>query len=150
MLSGRLIQVIESHGDEIVRSTLRAIRHDPELVQMNKLPDQELRERGEEILKNLGHWLTSGNEQTLAHDYEALGRERFEQGVPLHEAVRGLCMLRRKTVDFLDEQGTDLESVKLYAEEQFERRFSRFFDLLLVHLVRGYETAWRHASSRVA
>ena len=30
----------------------------------------------------------------------------------------------------------------LYSEEQFERRVGRFFDLLVLHLVHGYETAW--------
>ena len=150
MLSGRLIRDVEAHGDEIVSSALRAIRHDPGLVQMNKLPDQELRERGEQILKNLSHWLTQGHEQALGREYEALGGERFEQGVPLHEAVRGLCILREKMIEFLDEQGTDRDSVELYAEEQFERRLGRFFDILLIHQVRGYETAWRHAAYLVA
>jgi hypothetical protein len=150
VLSAKLIQVIETHGDVIARNILREVRHDPGLPQMARLSDQELRERGQEILKNLSHWLTQGHEQSLAHEYEALGRERFEEGVPLHEAVHALCIMRRKMVEFLDEQGTDRDSVELYAEEQFERRLSRFFDLLLIHLVCGYETAWRHATHLVA
>jgi hypothetical protein len=150
VLSAKLIQIIETHGDVVTRNIIREIRHDPGLPQMTRLSDQELRERGHQILKNLSHWLTEGHEQSLAHEYEALGRERFEQGVPLHEAVRALCIMRKKMIEFLDEQGTDRDSVELYAEEQFERRLSRFFDLLLIHLVRGYETAWRHAAQLVA
>jgi hypothetical protein len=150
LLSPKLLQDIEAHGDVIARNILRAIRHDPGLVHLAKLPDQELRERGQEILKNLSHWLIPGRDEGLAHNYEELGRERFEEGVPLHEAVRALCIMRVKMIEFLDEQGTDRDSVELYAEEQFERRLGRFFDFLLVHLVRGYETAWRRAAHLAA
>jgi hypothetical protein len=150
MFSGKLIQIIESHEEVIWRNILRAIRHDPDVVQLNKLPEQELRERGQEILKNLSHWLTQGHEQSLAHEYEALGRERFEEGIPLHEPVRCLCIIRQKMIEFLDEQGAEPDSLQLYSEEQFERRLGRFFDTLLIHLVRGYETAWRHATHLVA
>lgn len=144
MVPGKLIRLIESHEEEIARSILRSIRHHPDLAHMSKLPDQELRERGEEILKNLGHWLEHGNEQKLAHEYEGIGRERFAEGIPLHEAVHCLCLVKDKMIDFLDEQGTNHDSLALYAEEQFERRIGHFFDLLLMHLARGYEIAWRH------
>jgi len=40
--------------------------------------------------------------------------------------------------------------VALYAEEELERRVARFFDMLVVHLARGYETEWRHALHAVA
>lgn len=146
MLSPKLMHVIEAHGDVISRNVVREIRRDPGMTQMSSLSDQELRDRGQHILKNLSYWLTQGHEQSLAYEYEALGRERFEEGVPLHESVRALCIIRRKMVEFLDEQGTDRDSFELYAEEQFERRLSRFFDVLLIHLVQGYETAWRHAA----
>jgi hypothetical protein len=150
MLSPRLIHLIEANDGVIVQNVIRAIHHDPDTSQLSRLPDQELRERGQQIIKNISHWLTLGQEQTLAREYEDVGRERFEAGVPLHEAVRGLFIIRDKMVEFLDEQGTDYNSVKLYAEEQFERRLGRFFDSLIVHLVRGYETAWRHAAHLAA
>ena len=149
MLSGKPIQLIESHEEEIARSILRAIRHHSGFSHLSGLPDQELRERGEQILKNLGHWLAHGNEQALAREYEALGRERFEEGVPLQEAVHCLCLMRNKMIEFLDEQGTDHDALALYTEEQFERRIARFFDLLLLHLVSGYEIAWRHSAQLV-
>jgi hypothetical protein len=145
MVSGKLIRLIESHEEEIARSILRAIRHQQSLLHMGRLPDQELRERGEQILKNLDHWLAHANEQKLAHEYETLGRERFDEGIPLHEAAECLFLIKEKMIDFLDEQGSEHDSLALYAEEQFERRIGRFFDLLLVHLIRGYERAWRLA-----
>jgi len=146
MLSSKPIHLIESHEEEIAASVIRSIHRHPELARLGRLPEAELRERGRDILKNLGHWLTHGNEDQLAHEYETLGKLRFEESVPLHESVRGLCLLKDKMMDFIDEQGTDQDCLALYAEEQFERRIGRFFDLLTIHMVRGYEKAWHHAA----
>ena len=150
MLSGKLIHLIESHEEEITNSILRSIRRHPDLAHLGKLPEVELRERGQEILKNLGNWLAYGNEGKLAREYEAIGKARFEESVPLHESVRGLCLIKDKMIDFVDDQGIDQDALSLYAEEQFERRIGRFFDLLVIHLTHGYEKAWRHATHATA
>jgi len=146
MLSGILINLIERHQEEIGRRVLQSLRHRPDLVHLATVPDLELRERGEEIFSNLGHWLAHRNDENLAREYEEIGKERFRASVPLHEAVACLLTMKEKMIEFLDEQGTDRDWIALFAEEQFERRIGRFFDLLITHLVRGYETAWRHAT----
>jgi hypothetical protein len=150
MLSGKLIHLIESHGEEITVGVISSIRRQPELSHFGKLPDWELRQRGHEILQNLGHWLASGNEEKLAHEYEAIGKIRFEESVPLSESVRGLCLIKDKMIEFLDNQGIDQDALALYAEEQLERKVGRFFDVLVVHLVKGYETAWRQEQMAAA
>ena len=150
MLSGKLICLIESHEEEITARIMRSIQHHPEFAHMGSLPKEELRERGREILRNLGYWLAHGNEEELAHRYESIGRARFEESVPLSESVRGLCLIKDKMIDFVDEQGLDNDCLTLYAEEQLERRVGRFFDLLVVHLVSGYEMAWRRAAHAVS
>jgi len=150
MLSGKLIQMIETHEVDISGRIARAIRRDPGLAELAKLPDAELRERAREILKNLGHWLTRGNDEKLAREYENIAKARFEESVPLHESIRGVCLIKDKMFDFVDEQGIECESLALYAEEQLERHVGRFFDLLVIHLARGYEMAWRRAARAAA
>jgi len=150
MLSGKLICLIENHEEELAASVIKSVRRHPELPHMGRLPEAELRERGQEILKNLGHWLAHGNEEKLAHEYEAIGKARCEEAVPLHESVRALCLIKDKMVDFIGEQGIDQDCLALYAEEEFERRVGRFFDLLVIHLVRGYEKAWHRGAHAAA
>lgn len=144
MLSGKLIHLIESHEEQITSGIVASIRHHPEMPTLAKLPELELRERCREILEKLGHWLAYGNEGKLAQGYEAVGRARFAQGVPLEECVRGLYLIKDRTIDFLDGQGIDPDSLALYAEGQLVRRIGPFFDLLVIHLVRGYEAARRY------
>jgi hypothetical protein len=143
MLSGKLVHLIETHWDRIIARVVEAIRREPELPHLRTLLDSELRQWGDDLLRNLGHWLTVGSPDDLARRYERLGRLRFEQEIPLHESVRGLCLLRQKTMEYVEEHIASNSSVELFAEEELERRLGHFFDLLLVHLVRGYEAALR-------
>lgn len=150
MLSGKLIHLIELHQEQIATNVLREIHRHPELTGLRKLSDVELRERGQQILENLGHWLSAGHEADIEHTYETLGKARFEESIPLHESVRALAIVKDKMIDFVHDQGLAKTSVDLYAEEELERRVGRFFDELTIHMVRGYETAWRRAAHAVA
>lgn len=145
MLSGKLIQLIESHPREITERVLREIWRDPDLMHLHRLPEAELRERGQLLLENFGLWLTGRNEEEFIKEQEAIGKLRFEQGVPLHEAIRALCIIKYNIIDFLEEQGIPKDPLGLYAEEELEHRIGRFFDILIFHMVRGYEVAWHRA-----
>jgi hypothetical protein len=106
-----------------------------------------MREYGQALLQNLGHWLAAGKEEDLAPKYQALGKLRFEQNVPLHESVRGLFFIREKMLDFVEEHIFTKNTLELYAEEELERRLGRFFDILTIHLVQGYERALRRTQA---
>ena len=150
MLSGKLIRVIEAHQQEITDRLLRDIHRHPDLVHLRQLPEAELRERGQALLERLGYWLAEGNEEEMARGYEALGKARFDEGVPLHESIHALFLIKEKMIDFIGEQGFNPDPLELYAEEELDRRVGRFFDLLVLRLVRGYEAAWRKVAHAAA
>jgi len=149
MLSGRLVHLIEANSASIVQQVISQIRRDPELTHVSKLADAELREYGEHLLDRLGDWLSGGTEREIGDYYEDAGRLRFEEGVPLYESVRGLFLIKNKMIDFVLSQAGARTYMELYAEEELEHRVDRFFDVLVYHLVKGYEHALRR-SARVA
>src|SRR5438477_8184788 len=130
MLSGRLVHLIEANSASIVQHVISQIRRDPELSHVSKLPDAELREYGKHLLDRLGHWLAGGTEHELEKYYEDTGRLRFEEGVPLYEAVKGLFLVKNKMIDFVLNQAAARTYMQLYAEEEFEHRIDMFFDIL--------------------
>jgi len=150
MLSGRLVHLIEANSASIVVQVISQIRRDPELTHVSKLPDAELREYGEHLLHRLGHWLEGGTEHELEQYYEDTGRLRFEEGVPLYEAVRGLFLVKNKMIDFVLNQAAAKTYMQLYAEEELEHRVDLFFDILICHLVKGYEKALRQSARMAA
>ena len=144
MLSARLIHLIETHHKELADRVLRGIWRRQDLSHIARLPEAELRERGRTIIEHLGEWLL-GNEEEIGKRQEAVGRLRFEQSVPLHESVHALCLIKNTVIEFIEEQGIPRDTIGLYAEEELEHRLGKFFDQLIIHLVRGYERAWRRA-----
>jgi hypothetical protein len=149
MLSARLVRLIETHHKQIGDRILRNIARQPDLTHLQGVPETEVRERCQVILEHLGEWL-AGNAEELARKQEEIGKRRFEQTIPLHEAVRALCIVKYHVIDFIEEQGIPRDSLGLYAEEELEHRLGLFFDNLIVHLVRGYEAAWHRAARAAA
>ncbi len=145
MLSTRLVQLIESNWEEIAARLARAIRNNPEMENLANCPESEIREWCREILANLGYLLTATKDQEVHRRFEILGRMRFEENIPLHEAVLRFHLLKDKIIGFVHEQGFPMTAVQLYAEEELEQRMNRFFDACVYHLVRGYENALRVA-----
>lgn len=147
MLSAKLIQLIEDHWEGITTAVLHQIRNDPKLPRIGTLPETELRDVGRTMLKNLGRFLTASKleQRSIEEQYEGLGRVRFAEGVPLHEAVRALQIVKKKVVEFLRDHEFAQSSVAIYAEEELEHRLNDFFDDLVYHEVRGYEAAMRQA-----
>jgi len=146
MVSRTLVQMIEDSGERITDRFIRQLRADARLVQFHTLPESELRDRARDVLKNLGHWLVESHEGEIAHRYEALGRRRFEELIPLYEVVRALHTLRETIQAFVREQGIGQTHMQLHAEEQFEHLMGLFFDGAVYHTVHGYETALRQAA----
>ena len=93
MLSANLIRMISDHWEDIAERVLQRVRRDSKLLEFGKLPEPELRERAREILQNLGNWMVS-REEDLGQRYEQLGRQRCEEGIPLHEVVYALHLLK--------------------------------------------------------
>jgi hypothetical protein len=115
---------------------------------MGKLQVLELREISCELLRNLGDWLAGDNRETIARQYEEIGKKRCAEDIPLHECVRSLQIVKSETIDYVRGQGFAQTSLEIYAEEELEHRLNRFIDFLIYHLVRGYEAALRRANRR--
>lgn len=149
MLSTKLVQLIESHWEEIAKRMISAIRKHPDMHNLSSRPDIELREWCQEILQNLGELLTVVKRDEVQRRFQILGKMRFEENIPLHEAVLRFHLLKDKIISFVHEQGFATNAMQLYAEEELEQRMGRFFDACVYHVVCGYERALRR-SARIA
>jgi hypothetical protein len=143
MLSGRLVRVLEQNWEELARRLITSMRRNPELPALSRRPESDTRELVRSIVENLGYWLAAGKGEELKRKYEVFGRMRFEESVPLHEAVLRLTLLKDKMIGLVHEQGFPETALQLYAEEELEHRVCRYFDALVYHIVRGYEEAMR-------
>lgn len=148
MVSAKLVHQIEDHWEAVSQRFLRLIRTSRGLPALGRMPESEVTEACRRILRNLGHWLVSCSEEEIAIVYESVAKQRRREGMPLSELIRGMQMMKEATLTYLRDEGTVETSVDLFAEEEFELQLGRFFDLVVYHLARGYETPEHAAAAR--
>jgi len=141
MLSTVLIRRIESKCEQIVRSVIDDMQRDPRLPSYQALSVQVLRRRAEDLVRNLGQWLTSQDEREIARRFEMVGRYRYGEGFPLSEVVRKIQLLEEKLVQAASDENEGKNSLDLYGELEILRALNRFFWLANYHVVVGYEAA---------
>jgi hypothetical protein len=146
MLSARLLQLIESNWDEIAARQIRAIQRSPKMPTFAARPVIELREWCQDVLDNLNRAVAGSAQGSWKDRFETFGRLRFEENIPLHEAVLQIHELKNQIFSFLAEQGLPSTALNLDAEEELELRLGRYFDAMVYHLVLGYEDAQRVAA----
>lgn len=145
MLSSKLVQLIESNWEEIANRLIGAVRKESDLPSLNRKSDAEMREWCRNILQDLDYLLSGTKQQEVERRFQVLGRRRYEEQIPLHEAVLRFHILKNKIIGFVHEQGFPMSAMHLYAEEELELRIGRFFDACVYNVVRGYEAAMRVA-----
>jgi hypothetical protein len=143
MISTKLIQLIETDWEEIAVRVIRAVRRNPDLENLAKRSDLDLRDWCRQILEQLGVLMSARKSDDVEKRFEILGRMRFEENIPLHEAVLRVHILKEEIIGFIHERGLPMTAVQLYAEEELELRIGRFLDECVYRIVRGYERALR-------
>ena len=82
MLSSKLVRLTEDHWDPLTTRIVKQFRADARLDHFGSLPESELRDRGRDILEDLGHWLTVSGEHELTRHFERIGAERLRKACP--------------------------------------------------------------------
>lgn len=150
MVSTRLIQRIESHWEEIAAKVIEQVRRDEAVRHYSGLSESEIRERAHDLVVNLAYWQVSLNDPGIAARYEHLGRRRYREGIPLHEVVYKLTLIRRQLAAYVMEQNLNLSPLEIYEELDLLRSLMRFFDLVIYSVVRGYEAEMNAAPDQPA
>jgi hypothetical protein len=143
MLSAKLVELVESSWKDVASRVVGAIRENPELTNLAKKSDFELREWCQGIVEHLGYYLGSAEKSEIERRFQKLGRVRFDEQIPLHEAVLRFQILHEKILGFIREQGFTMTALQLYSEEELEHRMRHFFDTAVYQVVRGYEDQLR-------
>jgi hypothetical protein len=145
MIAARLIQRIEANWDKIAQKVIDDRNAKPELQHYRSLSDEEIRIRARDLATRLGQWLTDENLDVHRAYFESIGRRRFEEGVPVHELVLKINIIKRAIRQYASEQNFSLTPMEIYEELELLRAMAGFFDSVVFRMVKGYEEARREA-----
>ena len=142
MISQRLVEMIETHADELTKRWLKEVRRSNATAGYHSLPDATLSRRAFDVYAHLGRWVGSeGRQEEVERTYTALGQERFHEGLPLSEVVQALAMTKYQLWAYIRDYGLLDSALELHQSLELYNRVVLFFDRATYYAIVGYERA---------
>jgi hypothetical protein len=142
MFAIRLVQLIETHADELSEALMHKIKTSERSSELfHHVPHDELRRRTYEIYRHLSDWLLTKTESEIEERYIGLGMRRARQGVPYSSFLWAISTTKEHLWEFLQREGMLEEPVELFGELDLLHSLERFFDRVLYFASLGYESA---------
>ena len=139
MIALKLVRLIETHHQALAHSLMRRVEESTKCAELKRrVPRQELETRVEEVYGHLSDWLLNKTEHDLFTTYTALGRHRFEQGVPFEQFLWGIMLVKENLWDFLERESVEVSAMNLHGEFELLRLMAQFFDKALYYAALGY------------
>jgi acetylglutamate synthase len=139
VMLGRLIEMIENDAASMAKELKGKLLSDPNTSSYQTLADQAIYQNIFEIYSRLGHWLLRDTEKgEVRTHYSSIGRQRFEEGFPLHEIIQALVATKRHIWDTILEKGIMRTTRELDSAVDFITYLNRFFDMAIYYTTLGY------------
>jgi hypothetical protein len=142
--------MIENHAEDLTREVLDDLTQNPKTPAWHRLSRDEIHRRTYDFYHNLGNWLAEKSEAAVERSYCQLGRDRFQEGVPLHEVVYATILVKNHLRSFIRRAGVVYSALELHREVELNLMLGHFFDAALLYAVKGYEDARAEAAQAAA
>lgn len=155
MLYYNMMETLRKNEYLLTRDLVAEIRSTPEAAHYHSLMDDALYDRIHQVIyhtyKRHSDWLDNeSSKNTVTAHYSELGRQRHEEGIPLHEVIVTLFLIKKRVYRCINER-MDLEAT--YTQKQVTDLFLNvgfFFDRMVQSVVAGYqETAASKAKTSI-
>ena len=139
MLAVRLVQLIESHVEQLSRELSEKAWNAPQCSDLRKVPASELEARTREIYRNLCDWLLDKAETQVERRYTELGARRARQGVAYSHVFWAITATKQHVRGFVQREGLSDNAMELRGELELLHLLSQFFDHALYYIALGFE-----------
>ena len=139
MLAVRLVQLIESHVEQLSRDLGEKVWNSPRCSDLSKVPASELQARTREIYRNLCDWMLDKAETQVERRYTELGATRAQQGVAYSHFAWAIISTKDHVRTFVQREGLSDSAMELHGEMELLILAGHFFDLVLYYTAVGYE-----------
>jgi hypothetical protein len=141
MIAQRLVQLIETHADQLARGLREKLERSERASDMRKVPADEIQIRVYEVYRNLSDWLLTRTESSIEQHYTAIGARRAAQGVSLSHLLYAILAVKEYLWEFLNHEAMVDRHVELLQEMELLRMVDQFFDRAVYYAAQGYERA---------
>ena len=139
MISIKLVKMIEEHAEQITQGLLKDIQTNPKTSSYQQFSVEEMHTRAYNVYKNLGEWLIDTTGTKAQQRYLALGRQRFEEKIPVSQVIFALVLTKNHLLKYVKMFGLVDTALDLHRELELYSVVTEFFDKAIYYTVRGYE-----------
>ena len=139
MLAVHLVQLIESHVEQLSRELSEKAWNASQCSDLRKVPASELEARTREIYRNLCDWLLDKAETEVERRYTELGARRAQQGVSYSHVYWAITATKQHVRSFIQREGLSDNAMELRAELELLHLVGQFFDHALYYIALGVE-----------
>ncbi len=139
LLSDSLVALVRDSAAEVTQKWFSAVRSGPTTASYSSADAAKVYDRAFVALSHFSEWLRGRSAEGEIRDfYQALGRERKEQGFKLEEILSGLTLLRKHIWTHARSRGAWEKPIDVYRLLELNRRTVLFFDKAIYHATVGF------------
>jgi len=121
--ANRLLDLVERHAEEIAREWWGNVRQNPRTRSYHLLLEKQALDQAVLFYKNLRQMYDSKNpyEGVVPH-FSQYAKDRYAEGIPLHEAIYAMILMRRHIWLFAEYQELFTSALDMYGAIQVINR----------------------------
>ena len=140
MISNKLIQLIEKSGDELTQRLMKDLLAREETKHLRELRQNRVYGQVYDVYSMLSLWLSGEKTKgKIIEHYIELGRQRYNEGIPLSEVIMTLMLIKRHLWLFAIEKKVFGPTDELQQALELNNRVVFFFDRIIHCAAVGYE-----------
>jgi len=141
MVYSKLIQLIEDNAQELTKRLCKDLLSREETKNYRKLSEDIVCELVFDVYSKLDKWLSKEKQVSgeVRKYYTKLGKKRFKEGIPLHEVVLALMLIKRHLWLYVREKHFFDSTYECYQALEMNNKVVLFFDRDIYFTTMGYE-----------
>jgi hypothetical protein len=147
MLAGKLIAILEKSGEELTQRIMNDLLSREETRHLHDLRQSRVYGQVYDVYSMLISWLSGEKTKgKIIEHYIELGRQKYNEGVPLSEMLMVLMLIKRHLWLFAIEKKVIDPAYELQQVLELNNRVVFFFDRVMYCTAVGYEKENREDS----
>jgi hypothetical protein len=134
------MDVLKDDADLLSRRVVEDIYGRDETLYHRKFPEEVMYERVYDVYSTLNYWLDRARpKEEIQRHFRDFGKRRFDEGIPMHEVIMFLMLIKRHLWLYLLEKHFFESSYELMKSLELNNRVVLFFDRAILAASMGYE-----------
>ena len=135
----KLIDLTESHAEKIARQWSRDVKTNARTPSYRKIPDEKVIDQAKEFYGHFREMFFNDDPYRQAEKFfEGYAERRYREGIPLHEAVYALILMRRHIWLYAEFQAIFITAVEHRQAVESLSRTILMFDYAMYVITRKY------------